>query len=173
MVSRAGTERPRWTSSSFNIVRCFPWDSLVSVLVDITRGIWRAWPLRIRQNKEEGWGLEQPVLRSRWTAFLLAAAPKQRPLPICRAQSVALVGLGVQLTVFPNLRPCTKGHAGLWCPCYYPVWAGEQLLSPAQQLSIASIPSHQEAWLEDPGSHRAHSVALLGQRAKLAALLSC
>lgn len=51
------------------------------------------------------------------TAFLFAAAPKQRSqsvsLPISRAQPVALSDLGVHLAVLPDLGPQTMDHTEL------------------------------------------------------------
>lgn len=51
-------------------------------------------------------GFWQLALRSQWTTFLLAAIPEQRskpvPLPICRAEPVALSGQEAQWVVLPG-----------------------------------------------------------------------
>lgn len=53
---------------------------------------------------------------------------------------------------------------------YQPAWAGKQIPSPAQQLSMVSIPPHQEAQPGNLGSQGAHPTVLPGQGANLAAL---
>lgn len=87
-----------------------------------------------------------------------SAETSQWPRPACKLSSSASFGS-------PD-----NWHYRPWSSFYPPAWAGRQIPSPTQQLSTVSVPPHQEAWPENPGSHGAHPTALLGRGAKPEAL---
>lgn len=76
------------------------------------------------RDREGRQGAQLPVLRSRWSSFLIAAEPGQKSqpaaLPICRAELLTSSGQGAQLAVLPDLGPQPMSHTShedhLWLP---------------------------------------------------------
>lgn len=126
----------------------------------------QARPLEDQIEREKGWSLQQPLLRSWQTTFLLAVAPQQRfqpvDLPICRAELVAVSGQGAHL-----IRVSSQGAVLALEPVMLPspgIEANVQSCSTAEQ-SLQSPPV-QDAWSENLGSHGAQPTVPLEQGAK-------
>lgn len=168
-------ESPRWTRGCPSLMGPFQGGPVKFCSIWIT-GENRLDPWGSDRNVEGGWDLEQPALRS-WQSHLFSQLrPRGDP-----SQCLSLFAEPSEWTClareigaqFCLIWVTSQPPALDWEPTYDAAQAGNQICALPNCWVQHPVSWDKEAWPENPGSHKGHPTALLGQGNKPAVLPCC